>query len=143
MSAVVTMRAAVAQHKALPRPTTSRQKITVDSHAISTGCRPRWYQRDIHAGLRRFSVLVLHRRAGKTVLAVNALIDAALRCEKPNPRFAYLAPYQKQAKQIAWDTLRSYCRPIPGIQAGGDCSEVTPIHIPFKVLVTAAIRCRG
>ena len=93
--------------------------------AVSTGYEPRWYQRDIHAGLRRFSVLVLHRRAGKTVLAINALIDAALRCEKPNPRFAYLAPYQKQAKQIAWDSLRSYCRPIPGVLAQEGELQVT------------------
>ena len=97
----------------------------MEEKAVSTGYRPRWYQRDIHAGLRRFSVLVLHRRAGKTVLAINALIDAALRCEKPNPRFAYLAPYQKQAKQIAWDTLRTYSRPIPGTRAQDGELQVT------------------
>ena len=81
---------------------------------VSTGYDPRWYQRDIHNSLKRFSVLALHRRAGKTVLATNALIDAALRCQKPNPRFAYLAPYLRQAKQIAWDYAKEFTRPIPG-----------------------------
>ena len=114
-----------------------------DVETISSGYRPRWYQQDIHAGLRRFSVPVLHRRSGRTVLAVNALIDAALGCEKPNPRFAYLAPYQKQAKQIAWDTLRSYCRPIPGVQAGGTYFEVAPIQVTLKAFVTAASRYRS
>lgn len=82
---------------------------------IDTGYRPRSYQRDIHRRLRRFSVLVLHRRAGKTVLAVNALVDAALRGGKQNARYAYLAPFLKQAKQIAWDYLRQYTADIPGV----------------------------
>ena len=92
---------------------------------VSTGYEPRWYQKDIHNALRRFSVLALHRRAGKTVLAVNALIDAALRCQKPNPRFAYLAPYLRQAKQIAWDYAKEFTRPIPGAQYHEQDLQVT------------------
>jgi len=37
------------------------------------------YQKEIHKNLKRFSVLVCHRRFGKTYLAINTLIDAAVR----------------------------------------------------------------
>jgi hypothetical protein len=80
---------------------------------ISTGYHPRPLQADIHSKLRRFNVLVCHRRFGKTVLTINELIDQALRCQKPHPRFAYLAPLYRQAKQAAWDFLKQYVANIP------------------------------
>jgi hypothetical protein len=46
---------------------------------------------------------------------VNELIKAALTCEKNDGRFAYLAPYHAQAKDIAWDYLVRYSSPIPGL----------------------------
>ena len=61
--------------------------------------------------------MVAHRRAGKTVSSIVDLIDAALRCQKPNPRFAYLAPYYAQAKDVVWSYLKQYTAPIPGVQA--------------------------
>ena len=82
---------------------------------VSTGYRPRPLQANLHRSLRRFSVLVCHRRFGKTVLAVNELIDRALRCPKERPRYAYIAPFRNQAKSIAWDYLQAYLRPIPGV----------------------------
>ncbi len=63
----------------------------------------------------RFGVVVAHRRAGKTVAAINDLIDAALRCEKPDPRFAYVAPYYTQAKDVAWLYVKKYTAGIPGV----------------------------
>lgn len=56
-----------------------------------------------------------HRRAGKTVAAINELIKAALTCDRPEPRFAYLAPYYAQAKDVAWGYLKRYTAPIPGV----------------------------
>lgn len=76
---------------------------------------PRPLQRSIHEELLRFSVIVCHRRFGKTVLAINHLIREAMTCSLERPRFAYLAPTYKQAKTIAWDYLTHYSRPIPGI----------------------------
>lgn len=49
-------------------------------------------------------------------MMVNELIKGCLLCEKQNPRFAYLAPTYKQAKNIAWDYLKHYSRAIPGIK---------------------------
>ena len=46
----------------------------------------------------RWAVMVCHRRAGKTVAAVNELIYRAGSWERPRPRAAYIAPLFKQAK---------------------------------------------
>jgi phage terminase large subunit len=77
---------------------------------------PRPLQRLLHTALdqHRWSVAVCHRRFGKTVLAVNQLIKCALTCDKPRPRFAYIAPFRNQAKDIAWAYLKHYAGPIPG-----------------------------
>lgn len=76
---------------------------------------PRPLQRHIHASRKRFSVLVCHRRFGKTVLAINELIKGSLTCTHERPRLAYIAPTYKQAKQIAWDYLKHFSRPVPGV----------------------------
>src|SRR5215471_4065571 len=59
-----------------------------------------------HERRERFACIVTHRRAGKTVACVHELQRAAIRCEKVRPRFAYLAPFLKQSKAVAWDYLR-------------------------------------
>lgn len=76
---------------------------------------PRPHQRAAFSQLKRFNVLVWHRRAGKTVFAVNWLIRQALSCSLNNPRTAYLAPQYKQAKRIAWQYVKDYTAPIPGM----------------------------
>lgn len=75
---------------------------------------PRRHQREAHEGRKRFSVLVWHRRAGKTVFAVVELVLAALMCKREAGRFAYVAPFLKQAKAVAWEYLARYARVIPG-----------------------------
>lgn len=61
----------------------------------------RFHQRE-----NRWAVLICHRRAGKTVAAVNELVIRALYTKKKNARFAYIAPFRQQAKMIAWLYLR-------------------------------------
>ena len=75
---------------------------------------PREQQIAIHNAIdaSRFTVVVAHRRMGKTVSAINHLIKAAIECDKPNPRFAYIAPTYGQAKRVAWDYLQEYTRPL-------------------------------
>lgn len=77
---------------------------------------PRPLQRQVHDSLKRFNVLVCHRRFGKTVLAVNELIKSAALCKLPDPRCAYIAPYFAQAKTIAWDYLKQFTNVIPGVE---------------------------
>lgn len=81
---------------------------------ISTGYMPRRLQELLHHSLKRFNVLVCHRRFGKTVFAINELIDKALQNTLRNPQYAYIAPTYKQAKMIAWEYLKDYTKKIPG-----------------------------
>lgn len=83
---------------------------------IDTGYRPRKLQADLHRKLRRFNVLAIHRRFGKTVLAVNELIDRGISCPLPNPHMTYIAPYYKQAKNVAWVYLKDFTYKIPGVR---------------------------
>ncbi|WP_243544727.1 terminase large subunit domain-containing protein [Pseudodesulfovibrio tunisiensis] len=70
---------------------------------------PRPHQAEIERSLARFSVLVCHRRFGKTVLSVNRLIRAAREAGVDDWRGAYIAPLYKQAKAVVWDYLKQYC----------------------------------
>ena len=91
--------------------------MSVARQRIETGYAPRAQQAAIHDSLKRFNVLVAHRRFGKTVLCVNALVDAALRCKKADGRFAYFAPFFNQAKDVAWTYLKRYALVVPGASA--------------------------
>jgi len=79
---------------------------------------PRKHQNFLHKQIdkHRWSVLVCHRRFGKTVCMINHLIKSALMCKLKNPRFAYIAPTFKQAKSIAWDYMKQFTDKIPYIK---------------------------
>lgn len=77
---------------------------------------PRWFQAKTHNELQRFNVLVFHRRAGKTVLAINQLIKQITNCPRDLPQGHYIAPYYKQVKRIAWKYLKSFTASIPGMK---------------------------
>jgi hypothetical protein len=83
---------------------------------IDIGYTPREWQRQIHDEMSRFSVLVVHRRGGKTVLAVVSLIHAALSDTTGAGRYAYVAPLLKMSKAVAWDYFRQFAQGIPGVQ---------------------------
>jgi hypothetical protein len=81
---------------------------------LDLGYRPRPPQLEIHNAVNknRFTVVVAHRRMGKTVSAILHLIDAALNNERKDPRYAYIAPTYAQAKRVAFDYLCEYTRPL-------------------------------
>ena len=81
---------------------------------IRLGYRPRAQFVAFHRRKERFGVVVAHRRAGKTLAAVYDLVDAALRCAKPDGRFAYVGPYYTQAKDVVWTYLKRAVAPVPG-----------------------------
>lgn len=78
---------------------------------------PRSLQKQLHAAVsqKRWTVVVCHRRWGKTVWAINHLLRAAL-TTPDQARFAYFAPFLNQAKSISWDFLKHFSHPIPGIK---------------------------
>lgn len=81
---------------------------------LQLGFTPYAHQREAHYSRKRFTVLVWHRRAGKTVFACMELLLAALTASRQRSRFGYVAPLLKQGKKAAWDYLKAYTQNIPG-----------------------------
>ena len=77
--------------------------------------KPRELQKFLHKQIdkHRFSVLVLHRRAGKTVAMINHMLKDALTTTKPNSRYVFLSPTFKQGKLTAWDYIKNFAGKIP------------------------------
>ena len=96
---------------------------------VETGYLPRPLQQTLHCSLKRFNVLVCHRRFGKTVFSINEMIDRALANQKHNPQYAYIAPTYKQAKLIAWEYLLHYTRNFPQREVNKGELSVT-LHRP-------------
>ena len=67
-----------------------------------------------HERRDRWSCIVAHRRAGKTVACVADLVLGALQTSKPNARYAYIAPLYVQAKDVAWAYVRQFAGSVPG-----------------------------
>ena len=65
-----------------------------------------------HERDKRWTCIVAHRRAGKTVATVADLLTCALATSKTNARYAYVAPYHAQAKAVAWDYLKRFSREV-------------------------------
>ena len=100
--------------------------------------RPRAWAKHFHASTKRFSALILHRRAGKTTCVLNHHLRAALDNDWERARligirpdltqsqlaeliappggrhYGHILPTLKQAKSVAWDKLKFYAEVIPG-----------------------------
>jgi hypothetical protein len=107
--------------------------------SLAESFRPRDWQaqiigdplNDIPEDKTKFKVVVAHRKAGKTVMALMYLFMLAYKCQdgfahsKPSakhpeitgegsirvPRFTYIAPTFSAARDIAWDLLKSIVPP--------------------------------
>lgn len=79
---------------------------------------PRKLQSYLHENIakHRFSCIVMHRRAGKSVMAINHLIRDAASTKREMARYGFLTGTYKQAKSIVWDYLKMYTAPIPGVK---------------------------
>lgn len=60
----------------------------------------------------RFVVMALHRRAGKTEIALKKLLDSAVKNRLDLPNYFYVAPQLKQARAIAWARLKQMVEPL-------------------------------
>lgn len=121
--------------------------MTDDVPVVEIPYAPRRWARLLHSSLRRWAVLVLHRRAGKTTATLNHHQRAAIDDTWERRRLEYLLPgapaYQleallakrriywhvmpslKQAKMSAWDALKDISRAVPGVRQNNSELEVT------------------
>lgn len=81
---------------------------------ITIPYKPYKWAKEWHQNKKRYNVLVLHRRAGKTTATINELIKDSLLNEQH--LYAFIAPTYKQAKRNVWDMLRYYAKDIPGVK---------------------------
>jgi hypothetical protein len=85
--------------------------VKVVEHIYEYPYSPRDAFKDFHKRKERWAVLVAHRRAGKTVATICDIIRRAIVENKQDARYAYIAPYYAQAKNIAWDYLLKFAEP--------------------------------
>lgn len=122
----------------MPSASLARSKSSgTDVQEIRVGYKPRNWARPFHASLKRWSVFVIHRRAGKTTCLVNhhqraatddalelrrlktLLPDASAKTLEPLLKgrvYWHVMPSYKQAKTVAWSMAKDYARPIPGVK---------------------------
>jgi phage terminase large subunit len=118
----------------------------VEKQRVEIPYAPRKWARKMHASFKRWSVVIIHRRGGKTTSEINhhqrAAMDdswelARLRYLLPNDEAAvqglmkkrriywHVMPTLSQAKTVAWDMLKDISRPIPGVRPNASDLEVT------------------
>lgn len=68
-------------------------------------------------------------------MTINEELRQAATCTLPRPRYAYMAPLYRQAKSIAWDYLRHYAAPIPGVKFNeAELSATLPNEAKIELL---------
>lgn len=90
--------------------------------------KPRDVFMPLHNRTQRWASIVAHRRAGKTVAAINDKVRRAVTFEGNEGRFALVAPYRQQAKDVAWSYLKFYTGVIPGVEISESELHVTLPH---------------
>lgn len=73
---------------------------------------PRALFRPYHQRSQRWACLCVHRRGGKSVATVNDMVRAAVRLNRIDGRFAYIAPQLNQAKDVIWTYLKRFAGPL-------------------------------
>jgi hypothetical protein len=79
---------------------------------LGLGYFPRDWQRQVHLGMKRFNVVAVHRRGGKSEVGIMELIHRALTTKLDQWLGYYVSPYLKQTRAIAWARLKSKIKPL-------------------------------
>lgn len=96
---------------------------------------PREQFRPFHERSARWTCIVAHRRAGKTLASVADLVTRALATRNENARYAYIAPFYVQAKAIAWDYLKRL--------SAGVAARVSESELSVELVNGSRIRLYG
>ena len=99
---------------------------------IDLAYNPRPWQRECHMSMTRFTVLALHRRAGKTEAALRELLENAMTCRLTMPTYFYVAPFLKQAKTIAWARLKQIVEPLRAAALASINESELTVTLPFN-----------
>lgn len=81
--------------------------------------------------------MVVHRRGGKTVASINEAVARAIYTKKEDARYAYIAPFRNQAKDLAWTYLRRFTDGITEKVSESELS-VTLAHNKARIRIYGA-----
>lgn len=101
--------------------------------AVDFKYKPRQAFIPFHQRTQRYALMVCHRRSGKTVSCVNELVLRGLYTKKSHARYAYVAPYRQQAKEIAWTYLKEATKDII---VGSPRESELRVKLPNDVWIT-------
>jgi phage terminase large subunit len=101
--------------------------------AVEFKYKPRKAFLPFHQRSQRYALMVVHRRGGKTVACINELVLRALYTKKTHARYAYVAPYRQQAKEIAWTYLKEATKDII---VGNPRESELRVKLPNDVWIT-------
>ena len=75
-------------------------------------------QRQIRALVEahRFSILIIHRQAGKTTQGVVECIYNALTCPNPSARTAYVSEFLNMSRRNGWDYTKQLAGVVPDVK---------------------------
>lgn len=110
--------------------------------------KPRKHFLPLHISPKRWKFVVAHRRAGKSVAAINEMIKKALENTRkdPPPRYGYVGPSFDQTKDLIWGYLKHFAGAIPGVEfREGDLMCILPNGATIRLYGGAAAyeRMRG
>lgn len=86
--------------------------MSTKNNNIKIGQELRSWQRECVQMQSRFTVFAIHRRAGKTELALLKLIDGWLHCPLENALYGYIGPQRNQTKNVVWRRLKTLLLPL-------------------------------
>lgn len=124
--------------EATPSPKEDKEYVPPGVMGRVFAYEPREQFLPLHQRDQRWAAIVAHRRAGKTVACVNELVLRALYCQHKAPRYAYIAPFYSQAKNIAWEYLKEAARPFIK-----DIKDIRESELSVKLINGAVIRLYG
>jgi phage terminase large subunit len=100
-----------------------------EEQTVTIPYTPRDHFKPLHNSEKRWKFVVAHRRAGKSVAAINEVIRRALINPRqyPPPRYAYVGPSFNQTKDLIWGYAKHYTAPLPGVRISeGDLQLTLP-----------------
>lgn len=77
---------------------------------------PRPLQKRFHDNSTRYNVCVMHRRFGKTFMAIHWLVRTLFECQNKNPQGCYIGPTFSQAERVAFQYMKDATEMFPGVK---------------------------
>lgn len=114
---------------------TEQEEIDAGIYRVKYQPRPQFMP--FHRRSQRFACMVVHRRGGKTVASINEAVARAIYTKKQDARYAYIAPFRNQAKDLGWTYLRRYTDGITSKVSESELS-ITLAHNNARVRIYGA-----